>query len=119
MREQAASDKRVASAILLSVNASSFGAISRLNHEWARKHGNDGCNTAWFRHKVVPKLARYPLSAIARARRGYRKRPARAFALARSCRISGTGRHCSTFQKIRRRVSGTRLINLKHRRAGS
>jgi hypothetical protein len=32
MREQAASDKPLAAAISLSANASSFGAISRLNH---------------------------------------------------------------------------------------
>jgi hypothetical protein len=34
MREQAANDKPVAAAITLSENASSFGAISRLNQHW-------------------------------------------------------------------------------------
>gem|GEM_PF-5897362 len=36
MREQAASDKPVAFAISASVNASSFGAISRRNHASSR-----------------------------------------------------------------------------------
>jgi hypothetical protein len=36
MREQAASDKPVAAAISASVKASSFGAISRLNHASSR-----------------------------------------------------------------------------------
>jgi hypothetical protein len=36
MREQAASDKPVAAAISASVNASSFDAISRLNHASSR-----------------------------------------------------------------------------------
>jgi hypothetical protein len=37
MREQAASDKPVAAAISLNVKASSFGAISRLNHASSRR----------------------------------------------------------------------------------
>jgi hypothetical protein len=37
MRGQAASDKPVAAAIPLSVNASSFGAISRLNQASSRQ----------------------------------------------------------------------------------
>jgi hypothetical protein len=40
MREQAASDKPVAAAISLSVNASSFGAISRLNRASSRELGS-------------------------------------------------------------------------------
>jgi hypothetical protein len=36
MREQAASDKPVASDNSLSEKASSFDAISRLNHAWSR-----------------------------------------------------------------------------------
>jgi CRISPR-associated endonuclease Cas1 len=39
----------------------------RRNHEWACEHGDEGRDAAWFVREVVPKLARYPLSAIATA----------------------------------------------------
>jgi hypothetical protein len=37
------------------------------NHEWARENRLDGRDAAWFRRDVVPKLARFPLNAMARA----------------------------------------------------
>jgi hypothetical protein len=39
----------------------------RRNHEWAREHGNDGRDDAWFQREVLPKLDAYPLSALAGA----------------------------------------------------
>ena len=43
-----------------------IGEHHRGNHEWAREHGSDGRDAAWFRREVLPKLSAYPLSAIAR-----------------------------------------------------
>jgi hypothetical protein len=39
----------------------------RRNHEWAREHLADGRDRAWFQREVRPRLAAYPLNAIARA----------------------------------------------------
>jgi CRISPR-associated endonuclease Cas1 len=39
----------------------------RRNHEWAREQDRDRRDAAWFRREIVPKLARYTLSAIGRA----------------------------------------------------
>jgi CRISPR-associated endonuclease Cas1 len=39
----------------------------RRNHQWAREHQVDGCDSAWFLREIVPKLAGFPLNTIARA----------------------------------------------------
>jgi len=53
MREQAASDNPVAAAISASEKASSFGAISRLNHPLSR---SPGCSRAQRRLRRCPSL---------------------------------------------------------------
>ncbi len=57
MREQAASDNPVALPISLSENASSFGAISRLNHASSRW---PGCSRAQLRLRRCPSLIASP-----------------------------------------------------------
>ena len=39
----------------------------RRNHRWARELQSNGRDRAWFEREVVPKLAVYPLNALARA----------------------------------------------------
>jgi hypothetical protein len=69
MREHAASDKPVAPAISLSENASSFGAISRVNRASSRwpQVRKMYANAAWFSREIVPNLDNYSLSQGAKA----------------------------------------------------
>ena len=108
MREQAASDSPVASAISLSENASSFGATSRLNHASSR---GPGCSRAQLRLRRCPSLIASPRTRFTAAlRRGSLPAAAcaasalRAASIARTpCSRRALGMHAS--QCRRRRLS--------------
>jgi hypothetical protein len=106
MREQAARDKPVAPAISASVKASSFGAISRLNHASSRW---PGCSRAQLRLRRCPSAIASPRAWFTAAlRRGSLPAPLcaasalRAAAIARrACSRRALGMHVSQCRRLR------------------